>query len=94
MVMAAIPTKITLTERVIEVTTDYLGPAARRFVQRQVKVHLNKPLDALQPEDIAPLADWSKIALALLTSDQATVDKFQNDLLELSKQQNEAAHKD
>lgn len=93
--MAAVsPTKITLTERVIEVTSDYLGPAARRFVTRQVKVHLNKPIDDLKPEDIAPLADWSKIALALLTSDQATVDKFQNELLELSKKQNEAANKD
>jgi hypothetical protein len=92
--MMAIATQITLTERVIEVTADYLGPAARRFVQRQVKVHLNKPMDALEPADIAPLADWSKLALALLTSDKATVDKFQKELLELSKQQPEADKKD
>lgn len=81
--------EITLTERVIEVTSDYLGPAARRFVQRQVKVHLNKPLDKLTPEDLPPLADWSKLALGLLTSDKSVVDKFQNDLLALSKQPKE-----
>ena len=78
-------TEITLTERVIEVTSDYLGPAARRFVQRQVKVHFNKPVDKLEPKDIPPLADWSKLALGLLTSDQSMVDKFQNDLLALTK---------
>lgn len=77
--------EITLTERVIEVTTEYLGPAARRFVQRQVKVHFNKPVDQLTVEDIPPLADWSKLALSLLTSDQSTVDKFQKELLDLSK---------
>lgn len=94
MAMALHQTPTTLTERVIEVTTEYLGPAARRFVQRQVKVHLHKSLEELQPEDIASLADWSKIALALLTSDQVTVDKFQSDLLDLSKKQSEAARKD
>lgn len=77
--------QITLTEEVIEVTSDYLGPAARRFIQRQVKVHLNKPLDKLEASDLPALADWSKLALSLLTSDQATVDKFQKDLMQLQK---------
>jgi len=75
----------TLCEQVIEITTNYLGPTAKRFVYRQVSVHLNKSPESLDSKDLPILADWSKLALGLITNDKNEVDRFEQDILSLSK---------
>ena len=76
---------VTICEQVVEITSNYLGPAAKRFVYRQVSVHLGKQPEDLDEKDLPVLADWSKVALGLVTRDKKTVDDFQRDLLSLSK---------
>lgn len=75
----------TLCEQVVEITSNYLGPSAKRFVYRQVTVHLNKPPEKLSKEDLDKLADWSKIAFALITNDKSEVDNFERDIRKLMK---------
>jgi|GEM_PF-561528 len=72
-----------LVDKVVEVATVYLGPSAERFIYRQVDIHLNKDPQKLTTADLMVLADWSKIALALVTSDKQEVDHFEADLLKL-----------
>jgi hypothetical protein len=73
-----------LYERVVDVTLLYLGPAAERFIARQIKTHINKEPEELNEEDLEKLVDWIKLAIALLTEDSKMVNDFTESLLALS----------
>ena len=60
-------------EEIINITKDYLGPAASRFVNRQIQTYLNKSPDELQKSDIPMLAIRIRSGLVVLTKDQGTV---------------------
>jgi len=74
-----------LYRKVVGVTTLYLGPAAERFINRQIKNHLNKNPDDLNSGDLVKLVDWLKIAIALLTEDSKVVQDYTNSLLKLAR---------
>jgi len=74
-----------LYHEVVALTQSYLGPAAERFITRQIKMHLHKDPDELSPKDLAKLADWIKVAIALLTEDSKIVQSYTNSLLKLAK---------
>lgn len=76
-----------LYRQVVKVTQDYLGPAAERFVSRQIQTHLHKQPDALTEKDLVALVDWIKIAIALLTEDSKMVDDYARTLLALGGRQ-------
>ncbi len=66
-------------------TTDYLGPAARRFIDRQIENHLDKKPDDLTVKDLLSLVDWIRVAVSLLTEDTKLVKEFTGRLLSLTK---------
>lgn len=70
---------------VVKITTNYLGPAAERFIKRQITTHLNKKPEDLTKDDLVKLVDWIKIAIALLTEDGKIVEDYSKSLLELAK---------
>lgn len=70
---------------VVAITTSYLGPAAERFIARQIQTHLNKKPEELTRKDLEKLVDWIKIAIALLTEDGKVVEEFSASLIALSK---------
>ncbi len=74
-----------LFEKVVEITKDHLGPASERFIARQIKSHLNKDPEQLKPQDIPSLAEWTVLAIGLLTDDQELIDSYTNELLKLTK---------
>jgi hypothetical protein len=65
-----------LFDQVVDITEEYLGPAAPRFVARQVTFHLGKTPAELTHSDIPELVDWAKVTLALLTEDKSLVQDF------------------
>lgn len=71
--------------KVIEIATEYLGPAAPRFIDRQIQNHLKKQPSQLKQKDLPILTDWSKLALSLITKDQTVVEEFAQKLLKLNK---------
>lgn len=77
--------RTTLYQQVVEVTADILGPAAERFVARQIENHLNKPPEKLTRSDLEALVDWIKLAISMLTDDQSLVDAYGKRILELAK---------
>ncbi len=83
--VTAVNAKTSLYSQVVEITQDYLGPAAERFINRQIETHIGKKPEDLTPNDLEKLVDWIKIAIALLTEDGETVDAFSNALLKLAK---------
>jgi hypothetical protein len=70
----------TIYEQVVEVTYEYLGPAAERFVSRQIETHLKKKPQSLSRRDLKQLTDWIKLAANLLSDDRRLVNAYLNDL--------------
>jgi hypothetical protein len=58
---------------VLSITEEYLGPAARRFVDRQITKHLSKPPELLTREDIPALAVRIRSGLMVLTQNEEVV---------------------
>ncbi len=69
--------------QLVEITEDYLGPAASRFIDRQIEFHLGKQPDEIADKDILKLAEWGKISLGMLTEDAQMVADFERRILAL-----------
>jgi hypothetical protein len=65
-----------LYKSIVGITEDYLGPAAPRFIDRQISFHLNKTPKDVDYADIPKLTEWVKVSIALLTEDREMVDDF------------------
>ncbi|MBA3724100.1 MAG: hypothetical protein H0W89_04410 [Candidatus Levybacteria bacterium] len=72
-------------QQALTITKDYLGPAAERFINRQITFHLQKKPELLAKEDIPQLAEWVKVSIAILTEDKQMVDDFTKRILKLKK---------
>lgn len=69
-------TNQSLYERVVEITHIYLGPAADRFIDRQIQNHIHKDPSKLTLADLELLIDWIKVAVSLLTDDAEIVEEY------------------
>ena len=63
-------------EQVVHITYIYLGPAADRFVARQIVNHLDKKPEQLAKRDLPALIDWIRLAMGFLTQDTEMIDKY------------------
>lgn len=72
-------------EEVVRVTHVYLGPAADRFIIRQVHNHLHKEPDELSREDLSKLIDWIRVAVSFLTDDSELVEEYTDELERLAR---------
>lgn len=69
-----------LYEQVVTITYEYLGPAADRFITRQIRNHLDKEPERLQKNDLQALADWIRLAMSLLSNDDRLVERYMAEL--------------
>jgi len=76
--------KAVLYDSVIRVTHVYLGPAADRFINRQIQNHLQKAPEALTAPDLLKLVDWVRLAVSLLTDDDEVVEEYIAQLRQLA----------
>jgi hypothetical protein len=85
-----------LYQKIVDISQDYLGPAADRFITRQINTHLNKAPEQLDEADLRILIDWIKPTFALLTNDTKLVNSFIDRLLALTGQPSKRmdAHED
>lgn len=65
-----------LYRKVVNITYDYLGPAADRFVTRQIRNHLHKDPEELEKSDLKRLIDWISLAFNLLSDDDQLVSDY------------------
>lgn len=71
-------------ERVVHITHIYLGPAADRFIDRQIQNHLHKQPEELVISDMSVLTDWIRVAVAMLTDDSDIVEEYIQQLERIS----------
>jgi hypothetical protein len=62
-------------DKILEITSDYLGPASNRFLDRQIESHLKKLPQDLKQTDIQALAIRIRSGLLVLTQDEMVVDE-------------------
>lgn len=74
-----------LYDNVVHVTQNYLGPAADRFITRQIRNHLRKDPEQLAKQDLEDLIDWIKVAMSFLTEDHDLIEEYIEDLHGLIK---------
>jgi hypothetical protein len=72
-----------LYQQVTAITEEYLGPAAERFVARQISFHLGKSPAQLENHDIPKLIEWTKVTLGLLTEDRQMIEDYANKMSKL-----------
>jgi hypothetical protein len=73
-----------LYDRVVRITHVYLGPAADRFIARQVQNHLHKTPEELSEADLLKLVDWVQVAVSLLTDDKEIIEEYVSKLRQLT----------
>jgi len=73
-----------LYDKVVRITNVYLGPAAERFIVRQVESHLHKNPEKLSKADLQQLIAWIRLAVSLLTDDSEIVDEYVGQLEKLA----------
>jgi hypothetical protein len=71
--------------RVVKITQAYLGPAAERFVARQVRNHLGKEPERLEKQELPELIVWFSMAMGILSGDEQVVHSYTADLRKLVK---------
>ena len=76
-----------LYQNVVRITHVYLGPAADRFIGRQVRNHLHKTPDELSQDDLLMLIDWIRLAVSLITEDSDIIDEYCTQLMRLARPQ-------
>lgn len=74
-------------EQVVRITHVYLGPAADRFIARQVQNHLHKSPELLTKSDLNKLIDWIRVAVSLLTEDTDIIEEYALQLHKLAVSQ-------
>jgi hypothetical protein len=70
----------TLYQQLVKITHVYLGPAADRFVNRQLENHLHKSPEELTPDDLLSLIDWIRVGVSLLTEDTDLIEEYIGEL--------------
>ncbi len=61
---------------VVAISREYLGPATERFLERQIRSHLDKSPEQLKPHDIYTLLEWIRISVSFLTEDSSVVEEY------------------
>jgi hypothetical protein len=65
-----------LYDQMVAITTEYLGPAADRFLYRQVVNHLGITPNNLNKSDARKLVTWIRLAMTILTNDEEMVEEY------------------
>lgn len=63
-------------EQLVAITGDLLGPAAERFIDRQITSHLNINPEDLTPRDLGELTHWIRLSIGVLSDDQETIQSY------------------
>lgn len=77
------PATHTLYDQLVAITYEYFGPAADRYIARQIESHLGKDPEELQTNDLGELIAWIKIATTHLIDDEELVNEYIGKLQDL-----------
>lgn len=72
-------------QSIIDILREPLGPAAERFLNRQMEFHLGKKTSHLTATNVKKITPSISTALSLLTSDKKSIVQTEKKILSLLK---------
>ncbi len=78
-------TRDSIYDQAVRITYAYLGPAASRFINRQVRNHLHKAPEDMTTKDLVRLIDWIRLAMSLLTDNSQIVEEYIGQLEQVAR---------
>ena len=64
-----------LSQKILSLSINYLGPAAKIFLERQTKMHMNGlSLEALDKKHLPELSHWVNISAGLIIDQEKAKD--------------------
>ncbi len=66
--------------KIVEVIRNYLGPASERFIVRQLDFHLKRKEKVIYESEVERIADWSAVALSMITQDKAMIQRCKKEI--------------
>lgn len=79
----AVPTNKVYSD-LVRITTPFLGPSSERFIDRQIRNHLNKEPEEVHKKDLVNLIDWIRLSISLMTDDSRAIQEYIRNLRRLS----------
>lgn len=70
---------------IVVLSGDYLGPAAERFVTRQVHFHLKKEPAELNHHDISQLVEWLRVSMSVITQNEKLIEEYMGRVTDLQE---------
>lgn len=77
-------------DQLLAATHVYLGPAADRFIDRQIENHLRKPPDQISREDLSFMIDWITAVVALISDDADVIEEYAAELHKIAEGKSDA----
>ena len=62
-------------DKTVFIVQDYLGPAAVRFVDKQISFHLNREDKRIEKDEVMRVNEWMRVGLGLITQDKNLVNE-------------------
>ncbi|OGY60010.1 MAG: hypothetical protein A3B23_02940 [Candidatus Colwellbacteria bacterium RIFCSPLOWO2_01_FULL_48_10] len=72
-------------EKVLEILNEYLGPTSGRFLDRNIRFHLQKEPDQFTFADVPKIIEWVKIGIGVLSRDAVVADECANKMKQAVK---------
>ena len=72
-------------DQLVAVTHVYLGPAADRFIDRQIENHLRKAPSEITYSDLSTMVDWIRTVVSLISDDTDVVEEYIDELRKLAR---------
>lgn len=77
----------TIYEELIALTSDLLGPASARFIDRQIISHLAIEPDTITAKEVGQLSHWIRLSISVLSDDEDMIQAYTSALERLSREQ-------
>lgn len=74
-----------LYNQIVQITEDYIGPAARQFIDNHIQNHCAISPCNLNHKDMPELIEWIKISMSYLTNDTALVEEYVQKLTHITQ---------
>jgi hypothetical protein len=71
-------------DQLLAVTHVYLGPAADRFINRQIENHLHKDPKNITRADLSTMVDWIRTVVSLISDDTEVIEEYVAELHKLA----------
>lgn len=72
-------------DQLIAATSELLGPASARFIDRQIDNHLHIEPRQITSKDVDTLSHWIRLSISMLSDDKETLKDYEAALQELSR---------